>query len=255
MRQLLLPVARPPRPAFVPVRRRPLMSQGIVDLRPQVNAPISVQFGLGQLPLSLGMFAGSAASFLIGSQVPSAKGITNVLGIGLAILGVGNLLLGDLKPAEAAPGAPVPTTAPGQSPVTAHQVVPTLEDAFAAVSGRIVTPENFTTMDVSAFGTAEIPVRVRLENPSSSPASFDLIMELTEIPTYAPIGTEGDPVISSKTMQVTIPPGQTVDIDTTIPSGAPTVAVDFVEATLLIKKRRLSGGNPNNLYSSSFVLE
>jgi len=229
---------------------------GLVELRPEVHAPVSINLGLGSLPLSIGLFAASGAAFLIGSQVRSVKGVTDIAGILAAAGGVLNLVLGGPKAAEAAaPPAAAPANAPpGSSGAVTRELIPTAEEAFAAVSARIVTPENFSTIDVSAFGSVEIPVRVRLENPSGIPASFDLILDMTEVPMFPPFGSEGDPISSSKTLEVTVAPGQVIDVDTTVPSLSPSIA-EHVEVTIVARKRRLSGGNPQNLYSTSFVLE
>lgn len=97
-----------PTPIPVPIaRRRPALSEGgLFDIKPQINAPVSISLGLGSLPLSIGLFAASGASFLVGSQVPNVKGITDILGIAAAGLGVANIIAGELKKPEGPPPPP-----------------------------------------------------------------------------------------------------------------------------------------------------
>lgn len=108
-------VSAPPRPMHAPIRERfPL---GQFDIKPQINVSAPINLGLGSLPLSIGLFAASGASFLIGSQVKNVKGITDIAGIIAAGLGVLNLVAGEFKPAagpktqkygsETGPSAPV----------------------------------------------------------------------------------------------------------------------------------------------------
>src|SRR3990170_5300633 len=81
------------RGAFQPIPYAPARPKKLaqIEFNPHVEAPITIE--LGSLPLSLGLFAGSGISFLIGAQVPSISGVTTVAGITLAGFGVVNLLL------------------------------------------------------------------------------------------------------------------------------------------------------------------
>lgn len=97
-----------PRPVFVQLAGRKRLSQGgLFEIKPQVNAPVSISLGLGSLPLSIGLFAASGASFLIGSQVKSIKPVTDIIGVAAAGFGVLNLVMGG--PKEAGPTPPPAT--------------------------------------------------------------------------------------------------------------------------------------------------
>lgn len=224
---------------------KPELGQAI-QINPNIQAPINI--GLGSLPLSVGLFAGSGMALVIGSQAPSIRTITTIVSIGLAGLGVFNLLM----PKGAAAAAP-PTTAPVAPGQSSGPIAPTAEDAFKAVEGRILSPAYGDTINVSSFGSANIPMRVRLTNKSeTTDANFDLGISTIEEPSIGAI------VTNSQTMRVLIPHGETRDVDITIGvsswgmlerSGLGNIRVDVT-----VTKRRIDGGDKENLAGTMFMV-
>jgi len=215
---------------------------GQIQINPNISAPINI--GLGSLPLSLGLFAGSGMALVIGSQAPSLRTLTTIASIGLAALGTLNLLM----PKEAPPAAP-PTTStvtPGQS---SGPIAQSAEEAFNGVEGRIISPSFGDTIDVSPIGTPSVPMRVRLHNKSGGNASFDLVVSSDEDPSI------GGRVGNSQTMRVNIPPGETRDVDMTVSISSWGALVDNVEVNVTIAKRRIDGGAKENLAGVMFMVE
>lgn len=217
---------------------------GQLQVTPEIHAPINID--LGALPLTIGLFAGSAVSFLIGSQVKAARGVTTVVGVGLAGGGILNLLIGSAKAAEAAEG--------GVSPVTPGAVSPPLpateERAFEQVEARILEPAEFETIDAAFFGTPRIPVRIRVSNPSGQSVTFDLNLAVEEDP--SPVGSV---VTHEDSLRVTLGAGQTRDVDTAVTIESWDALVDFAEVRLTLSKRRIEGGPPQLLATRFFVVE
>lgn len=220
--------------------RKPELGQ--ININPNISAPINI--GLGSLPLSAGLFAGSGMALLIGSQAPSVRTLTTITSIGLAALGVLNLIV----PKEAPAAAPATTSSvtPGQS---SGAIAPTAEDAFKGIDGRIISPGFGDTIDVSPIGTPTVPMRVRLVNKSGGNASFDLVVSSDEDPSI------GGRIGNSQTMRVNIPPGETRDVDMTISISSWGVLVDNVEVNVTISKRRIDGGAKENLAGVMFMVE
>lgn len=215
---------------------------GQININPNIQAPINI--GLGSLPLSVGLFAGSGMALLIGSQVKSVRSYTTVASIGLAVIGALNLIMpkGDAAPAAPATG-PV---APGQ---TSGPIAPTSEDAFRAVDGRILSPSYGDTISVSRFGQPSVPMRVRLTNKSNVDATFDLVISSDEDAT--PFGTQ---VSNSQTMRVTIPAGQTRDVDVSVGISTWGFTATHVDVDVTVSKRRIDGGDRENLAGVLFVV-
>ncbi len=222
-------------------QRQPEMGQ--IQINPNIQAPINI--GLGSLPLSLGLFAGSGMALLIGSQAPSIRTITTITSIGLAALGALNLLAPKEAPASAPPT--VTTVTPGQ---TSGPLEQTEEAAFSAVDGRIISPSYGDTIGVSRFGKASVPMRVRLTNPSAVDVNFDLGISSVEHP--SPFGAD---VANSQSMRVTLPAKQTGDVDVSIGVSSWGVTIAYVEVDVTVTKRRISGGNKENLAGVLFVVD
>ena len=224
--------------------RRPEMGQ--IQINPNIQAPINI--GLGSLPLSLGLFAGSGMALLIGSQAPSIRTLTTITSIGLAFLGALNLIVP--KETTAAPAGPPTTTAvtPGQA---SGPIAPTAEEGFQGIDGRIISPSYGDTIDVPAFGTPSVAMRLRLTNKSkNADANFDLVITSDEQP--APFGAR---VQNSQTMRVFIPKGETRDVDISVGISSWEALVDYVEVDVTAAKRRIDGGNKENLAGVMFVVE
>lgn len=221
--------------------RRPEMGQ--IQINPNIQAPINI--GLGSLPLSLGLFAGSGMALLIGSQTPSLRTLTTITSIALAGLGALNLIV----PKEVPPPAP-PTTqmvTPGQS---SGPIAPTAEEGFRGVDGRILSPSYGDTIDVSPLGTPSIPMRLRLTNKAAADANFDLVIMSDEQP--EPFGAR---VQNSQTMRVFLPKGETRDVDVSIGISSWEALTDYVEVDVTVAKRRIEGGGKENVAGVMFVVE
>lgn len=218
---------------------------GQIQINPNISAPITL--GLGSLPLSLGLFAGSGMALVIGSQAPSLRTLTTIASIGLATLGTLNLLMPKDAPAPAGPPTTTAVT-PGQS---SGAIAPTAEEAFQAIEGRILSPSYGDTIDVSPIGTPNVPMRVRLINKSpNADASFDLVISSAEQP--APFGAM---VTNSQTMRMNIPRGETRDVDVAVGVSSWEALTDYVEVDVTLAKRRIDGGNKENLAGVLFVVE
>ena len=222
--------------------RRPEMGQ--IQINPNIQAPINI--GLGSLPLSLGLFAGSGMALLIGSQAPSIRTLTTITSIGLAFLGALNLILPKEVPAPAGPPTTTAVT-PGQS---SGPIAPTAEEGFRGIDGRIISPSYGDTIDVSPFGTPSVPMRLRLTNKANVDANFDLVIMSDEQP--SPFGAR---VQNSQTMRVFIPKGETRDVDVSIGISSWGALVNYVDVDVTVAKRRLEGGNRENLAGVMFVVD
>lgn len=246
-RPSLHPIAgRMPTQLFKPARRKPMIGQ--VQISPEVNVPINI--GLGSLPVVIGAFAASGAAFLVGWQVPSIRGITNVVGIGLAAFGVVNVLWpGAPSGAQPESASVSPAPAGGQEASISPPIQATEEEAFQALEGRVVSPTEWQTIDVSPWAST-VPVRIRLSNPVQKPLTFDLMITVAE----TPIPFSGEQANASS-QRITIGPGETRDVDITIPLVTWGWSVNQVDVDLRIDKRRISGGDPALLAMRSFKVD
>lgn len=246
-------------PAWQPARR---MSQGLVNVNPNVTltAPISapINIDLGNLPLSLGFFAGGAVTFVVRGQLPKGVWQTAALvgGIGLLGFGVYNLFTKKApapgaKPAgvvPSGPGPPVATVDSRGNPVTSQIVnVPTIK-AFDSVTGRIVSPTDFSTVDLWSW-QGSYPVRVQFQNGSNEPVDFAL--ELTGQEAPAPFGDEQ---VAAYSQQVSLGPGETKNVDVSMPIVTWGFTKTYVDIILTAKKRRTAGDEPVMLDYKSFVV-
>lgn len=260
---MLRALERPPIPRAVslwkPATVNPFGLGQWVEIKPQVKVEAPVEIGLGSLPLSVGLFAGSGLVVLIRPALPKGwpQGAALVVGSGLAVAGIINLILPKAEAAGAyapsKPGAPAPSgpppSAPGRAAAEeAPAFTPSAITAFANVIGRIVSPGDFQTVDIGPFAKS-YPVRVQLHNPSSSPVTFTLELSAEESPN---IGAE---TVSVLPVQVSLGPGQVRDIDVAMPISSWDALVDYVDVVLTAKKRRVPEEAPELLHSRSFVIE
>ena len=229
---------RPPTPAWRPRRQ---LSQ--VNVNPEVNVPVTVE--LGSLPVIIGAFAASGISFLVGSQVKSARSVTDILGIGFAGLGIVNLFLGGASDAAAAEDAISP---PEGVDASASDPIPaTNEDAFLSLDGRVLSPTEQQEVNIGPAATA-VPVRIRISNSSSKSVTFDLILKHIENPNIGEIWQ------TDTSMRVTLGGNETRDIDADLPLTQWRAWVDYVEIDLSVQKRRIHGGNAQKLASDRFFV-
>lgn len=244
-------------PAWRP--RAGLAQTPFVQVTPNVTvqAPVSIELGLGALPLSIGLFAGSGVVFLVKGALPEGwpQTVSIVAGAALAVAGVVNLFLPKgVAPPKAPGGQPglppagPPASAPGTPVQTTQPHFPATIGAFEAVRGRIVKPADFETVDIGPFSNS-YPVRVELHNPSTETVTFDLELVGNETPNV------GNETISTLPAQVTLGPGQTNSLDFSMPISSWEALVDYVDIILVARKRR-GPGNPALLVDTkSFVIE
>src|SRR3990170_5930561 len=239
-------------------RRLGRLAQAWVEVNPDVTvqAPVSVTLGLGSLPLSIGLFAGSGVSFIVKNELPKGwpRSLATALGATLAVAGVINLILpsaeAQAKPGAPAPFAPVaPPSAPGQPAGGAAPYLPPSPQAFQAVSARIAEPADGETVNISPFASS-YPVRVEFQNPGPETVTLDL--ELTAI--ESPNGGDDD-VYSTLPVQVALGPGQVKAVDVAMPISSWDALVDFVDIQLYARKRSGPGGAPALLDQKTFVIE
>lgn len=230
------------------------MSQ-LVEVNPNVNVQAPIKIELGSLPLSLGLFAGSGLLFIAKGEVP--KGIpkiaATVLALGLAVGGVLNLVMGKSSTAGAATdrGGATPSSAPPEGTVATQPEGFSVSDeqAFSNVTGRIVTPTDFSSVRVGSFAKT-FPVRLQLQNNSEVPITFDA--ELTSEETPGPVGSEQ---FSSLPIQVSLVANQIKNIDVNMPIAAlNSILVVYVDVILTLKKRRGTQGDPELLDLKSFTV-
>jgi hypothetical protein len=227
----------------VPARWQPARLGQFIEVRPQVTVQSpQIEIGLGTLPLSIGLFAGSGLAFLIRGGLPDGlpKTAALIVGTGLAAFGIFNLVAGKPAPAGAAARKepPLPAAGPIQPGTVSAPIPMTTEDTFSAVTARIVSPGDGTVLDVSGVGTPKIPVRVRVENASDQQAVLDLILEIVESPN--PVGSGAT---SRQTMRVVLGGRETRDIDLQAELTTWGVFVDTVKVDLNVGRQRISGGD------------
>lgn len=228
----------------------------LVQVSPSVTVQAPIDIDLGGLPLSLGLFGGSGIVFLIRSGLPEGwpQTVATAVGAALAVAGVTNLLL---PKAAAAPSAPTGPAAPGLPPSAppGYQVTPQPGYSpsgivsFENVVGRIVSPADFSTVNVGPFASS-YPVRVQLENLSEVPITLDLELTAEEDP--YPIG---EAATSSVPVQVNLMQKEIRNVDIMMPLSAWGTFVDYVDVILTARKRRVPGESPLLLDLKSFVIE
>jgi len=220
-----------------------------VDFKPDVNVQVPVNVELGGLPLSIGLFLGSGLSFLLRPQLPEgfAKTTALVLGAGLAVAGITNLILpkahAAAPSAPAAPGSAPTTTAPtapgGAAAVSAPAGVAVSDQGiFDGISGQVTYPGEGESVNIWPFASS-YPIRVQVYNPSAAPATFYLQIVANESP--LPFGNAARTTFP---LQVTVGPGQTRDIDINMPISTWAWNVKYVDVALSVYKQRMAGENP-----------
>lgn len=218
-----------------------------VDFRPDIKVQTPINVELGALPLSVGLFLGSGLSFLLRPQLQEGfpKTAALVIGAGLAVAGITNLVLP--KAQASAPGAPAapssaPTTtaptAPGGGATAPPGVAVSEQGIFDGVSGQVTYPGEGESVNIWPMASS-YPIRVQLYNPSAAPATFYLQIVANESP--LPFGNEARTTFP---MQVTVGPAQTRDIDINMPISTWAWNVKYVDVALTVYKQRMASENP-----------
>lgn len=239
-------------PLWRPAPRR--LGQAFVEVKPQVSVPISapISIELGKLPLSIGLFAGSAAVFLIRTALPEGwpKGVALAGGALLAVGGVTNLLLPKSAAAPAVPAGPTPPPqgAPGapvaQVPYAASEAL-----AFGNIVGSIVSPAQSTTVNIGPVASG-YPVRVQFYNPTEAPIAFEA--ELTAEESPVPFG---DKKRSALPIQVSLGPREAKNYDIQMPIAAWGTFVDYVLVLMTLYKRRVTGEPLETMDARQFTVD
>jgi hypothetical protein len=230
-----------------------------VDFRPDVKVQAPINIELGGLPLSLGLFAGSALSFVVKGQLPAGwpQTVATLLGAGLAVGGIMNLLMP--KAHAAAPAGP--TTGPSQTPTTTPTsapfggatsppgMPPADRSAFDQISGRITYPGEGEQIDIWPTSSS-YPIRLQLYNPSSAQTTFYVEIVAKEFP-----HPFGDEVKTTYPLQVTVGAGQTRDIDIAMPITSWGWNVDYSDVDLVVYKRRVPTEDPVRIADRFLVIE
>lgn len=258
---MMLTLDRPPIPMRVPVLTpyRPVHGSRLgqlVQVSPdvRVEAPISIE--LGSLPLSIGAFAGAGLAFLVRGSLKPGWGQTaaTLVGAGLGIFGIINLVLPKTAPATQPGVTPVsytPPTAPagGVASETPQAFIPSAEEAFAQVNGKITFPSNYTEVDIWPTDRS-YPVEIQLQNGSAAPVTFSAILRSREEP-----GPFGDMKESSLPVQVTLGPHEIQNIPVQMPIAAWEALTDYVVVDLDLYKQRVAGTDMVRLDSNTFTIE
>jgi hypothetical protein len=223
----------------------------LVSVQPQVQVSAPIRVDLGALPLSLGLFAGGAVMFVVRGQVPEGwpQTLATVAGVGLAIGGVVNLFTKKVEAQAQTPASAPPSAPGGPGQVTSEVVQVPRGSSFEAISGRITSPVDFTTVDLWPWQKS-YPVRLQLTNGSVEPVSFTLELTASEDP--QPFGSSQE---SAAVVQVGLAPGETRNVDINMPITSWEAAVDYVDIVLVAKKRRSAGESPELIDQRSFVIE
>lgn len=247
-----------PGPRFLPpLSLRPKVSRKMgqvvafdpkVDFKPDVKVQVPINVELGGLPLSVGLFLGSGLAFLLRPQLPEGfpKTTALVLGAGLAVAGITNLVLpkASASPAGSTPTGPSATptttapTAPGGGVSAPAGVAVSDKAIFDGVSGQVTYPGEGESVNIWAWASS-YPIRVQLYNPATAPVTFYLQVVANESP--LPFG---DDARTTFPMQVTVGPGQTRDIDINMPLSSWAWNVKYVDVALSVYKQRMAGENP-----------
>lgn len=252
-------------PAWQPAQRQNRqirqVGQALVNVNPNVNltAPINapINIDLGNLPLSVGLFVGSAVGFVAKGELPPGAWRTGatICSVGLAVVGVLNLFRKKAAPAPAAaapaparPPPPVATVDARGNQVTSQVVNVPTRAGFNAVSGRIVNPTDFSTVDLWSW-QGSYPVKIQFQNGSNE--AVDFMLELTGQESPAPFGDEAT---AAFTQQVTLGPGETKNVDVSMPTVTWGFSKTYVDVILTAKKRRSAGDEPVMLDYKSFVI-
>ena len=122
------------------------------------------------------------------------------------------------------------------------------QSAFDSISGRILNPKDFDTVNLWSW-QGSYPVKVQLNNGSSEPVDFTLEMTGEESP--QPIGKEA---VASYTQQITLGPGETKNVDVSMPTVTWGFSTSFVDTVLTLRKRRTAGDRPVSLDWKDFVI-
>ncbi len=225
---------------------RPKWNPGLRQIIPEIKPEFQIDVDLGNVPLAVGLFAGSGVSFIAASQVPKAVAPVFTVGaIGLAIAGVVTLVTPSSasSPVETQPGADV-ELGPGFEP-------PPL-DVFNEISGQIIFPIETETVELGTFSEA-FEVIALISNPTSRDVTFTLQLRITETPFWWPLANEGTPITWVEPKVVTLAAGQTRQVTWSSELRSVGVGV-YSNMDVRLEKLRAPGETAVRMYDRFFVL-
>jgi len=227
----------PQLPVFSAHRKNGLGQNSLVTVNPKVDLTIST--GLEKYMFPVGLMAGGAASFLVGSVIPeSFRPVTTVIGLGLLGWGVYTLIKGGTA-APAAPAGPTPPPS-GATPTTASPQAfqPPTTSAFNTLQIQVVTPQPDQTIAHlgGLFSSDRIPIVMSLFNPSSETVTFNLQFEWDEFPTFA--GVNRGPNHGSQSFQVTLGPNEEKNQTFELPYQSSGFGTSSMGVSMAVYKKR-----------------
>lgn len=230
------------------------MGQGLVTVNPKVN--LTIQTGIEKYMFPIGLMAGGAASFLVGSVIPeSFRPITTVVGLGLVGWGVYTLVKGGgAGAAPAAPAGPPPPPPAGATPATSSPAAftPPTQSAFSQLQFQVVSPQPDQTVEHlgNIFTSDRIPVVMSIYNPSGETVTFNMNFEWDEFPSL--VGYNRAPNHGSKSFQMSLGPNEQKNETFELPYQSSGFATSAMTVNLAIYKKRTPDENPMLLSNITF---
>jgi len=230
------------------------MGQGLVTVNPNVN--LTIQTGIEKYMFPIGLMAGGAASFLVGSVIPEGfRPITTIIGLGLVGWGVYVLLKGGPGgSAPAGPAAPPPPPPAGAAPATASPAAftPPTASAFSQLQTQLTSPQPDQTIEHlgGLFSSDRIPIVMTIYNPSGETVTFNMNFEWDEFPSM--IGYNRAPNHGSKTFQMSLGPNEQKNETFELPYQSSGFATSAMSVNLAIYKQRTAGENPILISNTTF---
>lgn len=239
-------------PVFAAYRPRSLGQNSLVTVNP--NVQLTIQTGIEKYMFPVGLMAGGAASFLIGSVIPeSFRPITTVLGLGLVGWGVFVLIKGGTGSSAPGPATPPPSpTGAAAAAASPTAFTPPTVSAFSRLQFELVSPKPDQTIEHlgNIFTSDRIPVVVRMYNPTAETVTFNLDFEWDEFPSM--IGYNRAPNHGSKAFQMTLGPNEEKNEPFELPYQSSGFATSAMSVNLAIYKKRTPDENPMLISNTTF---
>jgi hypothetical protein len=227
----------------------------LVTVNPNVN--LTVQTGIEKYMFPIGLMAGGAASFLVGSVIPeSFRPITTIIGLGLVGWGVYTLLKGGPTGSgpSAGPTPPPPPPPTGAAPATASPAAftPPTASAFSQLQVQLTSPQPDQTIEHlgGIFSSDRIPVVMTIYNPSGETVTFNMNFVWDEFPSM--IGYNRAPNHGTKTFQMTLGPNEQKNETFELPYQSSGWGTTAMSVNLAIYKQRTAGENPILISNTTF---
>ncbi len=216
---------------------------------------LTIQTGIEKYMFPVGLMAGGAASFLIGSVIPeSFRPVTTVIGLGLVGWGVYVLIKGGTGGASAGPAAPPPPPPTGAAAAAASPTAfrPPTVSAFSQLQFELVSPKPDQTIEHlgNLFSSDRIPVVMRMYNPTAETVTFNLDFEWDEFPSL--IGYNRAPNHGSKAFQMTLGPNEEKNEPFELPYQSSGFATSAMSVSLAVYKKRTPDENPMLISNTTF---